>query len=145
VLVSRAHPAADALEVPLSELASSEFLCPAADLTPRFHEVLIGMCQGAGFDPIISRHSPVSGCETDLVLDKDSVTLVAESFVPVTADRVVAVPLTPPSYQDTSVSWRTDEPPEPALGFAEVAATVFRETLVEADSPGVLGGALARG
>ncbi|MBV9194856.1 MAG: hypothetical protein JO168_11985 [Solirubrobacterales bacterium] len=37
VLVSKNHPAADAPEVELSELASSEFLCPPAHLAPRFN------------------------------------------------------------------------------------------------------------
>ncbi|MBV8712712.1 MAG: hypothetical protein JOY56_13085, partial [Solirubrobacterales bacterium] len=36
VPVSKNHPAADAPEVELSELASSEFLCPPAHLAPRF-------------------------------------------------------------------------------------------------------------
>lgn len=102
-LVSRDHPAADAPEVARSELASSEFLCPPADLTPRFHEVLIGVCQAAGFDPIISRHALVAGWEADLILDNASVTLVAESFIPGLADCIVAVPLTPLSYLDTTV------------------------------------------
>jgi DNA-binding transcriptional LysR family regulator len=128
-LVSKDHPAADAGQVTLSELASSEFLCPAADLAPRFNQVFIGMCQAAGFDPIISRHSLVSGWETGIVLDKDSVTLVAEGFASVVPHDVVALALVPVSHLDTVVMWRTDDPAHAALAFADVAATVFQETL----------------
>ena len=128
-LVSKDHPAADSAEVTLSELASSEFLCPPAELTPRFHQLFIGMCQAAGFDPIISPHSLVSGWETGIVLDKHSVTLVAECFIPFVPHGIVALPLTPLSYLDSVVVWRTDDPPEAALAFADVAATVFPEVL----------------
>jgi DNA-binding transcriptional LysR family regulator len=128
-LVSADHPAADLPEVTLSELASSEFLCPPADLAPRFHQLLIAMCQAAGFDPIISRHSLVSGWETGIIIDKDSVTLVVEGFASVVPDGVVALPLMPVSYLDTAVMWRTDDPPKAALDFAEVASSVFEHTL----------------
>ena len=128
-LVSKDHPAADSAEVTLSDLASSEFLCPPAELTPRFNQLFIAMCQAAGFDPVISPHSLVSGWETGLVLDRDSVTLVAECFVRSLPDGIVALPLTPLSYLDSVVVWRTDDPPEGVLAFADVAATVFSETL----------------
>jgi DNA-binding transcriptional LysR family regulator len=127
-LVSKDHPAADSPEVALSDLASSEFLCPPANLTPSFNQKFIAMCQAAGFDPIVSRHSLVSGWETGIVLDRDSVTLAVACFASVLPDGVVAIPLTPLSYLDTAVMWRTDDPPEAALAFAEIAATVFSET-----------------
>jgi DNA-binding transcriptional LysR family regulator len=128
-LVSEDHASAQAAQVALPELAASEFLCPPADLTPRFHEVLVGMCQSAGFDPIISRHCLVSGWEVDIVLDKDSVTLAAESFAPVVPDGIVTLPLTPLTHLDTAVLWRTDDPTDDALAFAEVATSVFAQTL----------------
>jgi DNA-binding transcriptional LysR family regulator len=128
-LVSEHHPAADKSSVGLRELASSEFLCPPANLTPTFHQTFIAMCQAAGFDPIISRHSLVSGWETGLVIEKDSVKVAAESFASALPDGVVALALSPPAYLDTVVIWRTDETPAAALAFAELAATVFAQTL----------------
>ena len=75
-----------------------------------------------------SRHSLVSGWETGLVLERDSVKLAAESFALV-LDRVAALALSPRAYLDTVVIWRTDDPPATALAFAELATTVFAETL----------------
>jgi DNA-binding transcriptional LysR family regulator len=129
VLVSKDHPAADESSVALGELASSEFLCPPANLTPTFHQTFIAMCQAAGFDPIISRHSLVSGWETGLVLERHSAKLAAETFASDLPDGVVALELTPPANLDTVVIWRTDDPPAAALAFADLAATVFPETL----------------
>ena len=127
--VSKDHPAADAAEVALCELASSESLCPPADLAPRFNHVFIGMCQAAGFDPIISRQPLVSGWETGIVLDRDSAELVAECFAVVIPDGVVALPLMPLSYLETVVMWRTEDPPDAVLAFADAAASVFARTL----------------
>ncbi|MBV9417943.1 MAG: LysR family transcriptional regulator [Solirubrobacterales bacterium] len=129
VLVSKDHPAADQSTVSLRELASSEFLCPPATLAPTFHQTFIAMCQAAGFDPIISRHSLMSGWETGLVLATDSVKLAAESFASTRPDGVVALALSPRAYLDTVVVWRTDDPPTAALAFAELATTVFAQTL----------------
>lgn len=128
-LVSKEHPAAEQPNVALRELASSEFLCPPVNLAPTFHQMFIEMCQAAGFDPIISRHSLVSGWETGLVLEEDSVKLAAESFASGLPDGVVALALSPRAYLDTVVIWRTNDPPAAALAFAELAATVFAGTL----------------
>ncbi len=125
-LLPRTHPLVHADALALSDLASEEFLCPPSDVAPRFNELLVGLCQAAGFDPKLSAISFRAARESGILGEIPAVSLVPESAARDVPDGVVALPLLEPlSYLETCVIWRTDNTSEAVRSFQQVAAEVF--------------------
>jgi DNA-binding transcriptional LysR family regulator len=126
VLLSETHPLAGSEQLALRDLTSDEFLCAPPDLAPRYNEVLVGLCQDAGFDPVVSRHSLQTDWEIGILAESDAVSLAPESLVGELPPGVVAIPLAEAgAYLETSVMWRSEDPPPSATAFQKIASTVF--------------------
>jgi DNA-binding transcriptional LysR family regulator len=127
-LLGTQHALAGEGAIPLGALADDGFVLFPRELAPRLHDVLVGLCRSAGFEPNVRSESFHTGWELGVLADLPVVALVPESVgrncdLP---DGVTAVELSDPVDRlETHVVWRTNETSPTVAAFLEVAREVF--------------------
>ena len=123
-LLSASHPLAAEEEVGLEAFADDEFLLFPRELAPRLHDVMVGLCRAAGFEPK-QRNESFHTRWTIRAWAPHSVGLVPRSVACELPDDVVAPAVTPPVLLETQVVWRRDDGTATVAAFVAVATEVF--------------------
>ena len=125
-VVATGHPLANEATIALAALAHDGFLLFPRELAPRLHDVLIGACRRAGFEPSIHSGSFHTGWDLRTLADAPIAALTPESVARDLPEGILALPLDEPNDQlETAVVWRTDDLPPAAAAFRDVARTLF--------------------
>ena len=125
-LVADRHPLADRDEVELAELAADRFLFFPRELAPRLHDVMVGFCRRAGFEPQIRSESFHSGWEMQILADVPAVALAPASVALALPDHIAALRVSdPPDQLETAIVWRADDVGAANAALREVATGLF--------------------
>ena len=125
-LLAVTHPLGGNETLDLAALAGDGFLLFPRELAPRLHDVMVGLCRAAGFEPSIRSESFHSGWETQILTEVDVVALAPASVARELPDGLVAVPISnPPDQLETALIWRSDDPSPVNRAFREAAGEVF--------------------
>jgi DNA-binding transcriptional LysR family regulator len=112
--------------VALSSLADEEFLLFPRELAPRLHDVLVGVCRNAGFEPKLRGESFQSGWDLDLFGGGSVAALAPRSVAIGLPEGLAALPLTDASETlETMLLWREGDPSPALAGFRAVARAAF--------------------
>jgi DNA-binding transcriptional LysR family regulator len=127
VVVSAAsEPPAAAETVALASLADRTFLLFPRELAPRLHDVLLGVCRRAGFEPKIRSESFHTSWDLDLFSESSVVALAPQSVAAGLGDGVAAVPLSEPADElETRLVWRADDLSPALEAFRSIAGAVY--------------------
>jgi DNA-binding transcriptional LysR family regulator len=121
-LLPAGHPLAGEREIELSLLANEEFVLFPRELAPRLHDVFVGLCRTAGFEPSLSSASFHSGWELGLLGDTARVALAPESVIGSLPEQIVAVSVAGVVAQlETCIAWHAIDAPPAVERFLEVA------------------------
>jgi DNA-binding transcriptional LysR family regulator len=123
-LLSSSHRLASEEAVRLGAFADDELLLFPRDLAPRLHDVLVGLCRAAGFEPA-QRNESFHTRWTIGAWEPHAVALVPQSVSRELPDGVAALAITPPELLDTQVVWRNGDASAIVAAFGEVATAVF--------------------
>jgi DNA-binding transcriptional LysR family regulator len=123
-LLSSSHRLASAQEIGLGALAEDKLLLFPRELAPRLHDVIVGLCRAAGFEPRQGSESFHTRW-TIGAWQPHTVGLVPQSVARELPDGVVALAVTPPAPLETQVVWRGDDRSATVAAFAELATKVF--------------------
>jgi DNA-binding transcriptional LysR family regulator len=116
------HPLARERAIPVAALADEQLLLFPRELAPRLHDVLVGICRRAGFEPRLRSESFHTGWDLLLLRDVSVVALAPRSVASGLADGVVAVAFGEPTDAlETRLLWRGDDR-SPALDAFRAAA-----------------------
>jgi DNA-binding transcriptional LysR family regulator len=125
-LVSDRHPLVHRDEIELAELANDDFLFFPRELAPRLHDVMVGFCRRAGFEPRIRTESFHSGWEMQILADVPVVALAPASVALALPDRIAALRVShPPDQLETTIVWRADDVSAPNATLRDVATRLF--------------------
>jgi DNA-binding transcriptional LysR family regulator len=123
-LVSSSHRLASKREVGLDAFADDEFLLFPRELAPRLHDVMVGFCRAAGFEPA-QRNESFHTRWTIGAWEPHTVGLVPQSASRELPDGVVALAIAPPTLLETQLLRRSGEGSATVGAFVDVATTVF--------------------
>jgi DNA-binding transcriptional LysR family regulator len=125
-ILAEHHPLAREAAIPVEALAGEELLLFPRELAPRLHDVLVGICRGAGFEPRLRSESFHTSWDLLLLTDVSVVALAPESVTGGLPERVVAVPLSGAIVPlETRLLWYGDEPSPTLDAFRNVARTTY--------------------
>src|SRR5262245_24717707 len=120
------HPLAAEEQITLGSLADETFVFFARDLAPRLHDVLVGLCRRAGFEPKVRRGSFHTGWDLGILSEAEVVAIAPQSIRESSAEGVITVPLSDSAdLLDTHLLWRDDDPSPVVEAFRSVARTAF--------------------
>jgi DNA-binding transcriptional LysR family regulator len=99
----------------------------ARDLAPRLHDVLIGVCRSAGFEPKVRSGSFHSGWDLGTLSQGEVVAVAPRSVSTKLAEGIAAVPLSEPAeILDTRLMWRHDDASPTVQAFRSAALAAFK-------------------
>ena len=125
-LLGTQHSLAGEEAIPLRALVEDAFVFFPRELAPRLHDVFIGLCRRAGFEPNVRSESFHAGWELGVLAELPIVAIVPESVGRDLPDGVTAVELSEPVDRlETDVVWRTEDASTVVAAFREVARGVF--------------------
>ena len=130
VAVLRAgHELAGEEAIALDALARETFVFFPRELAPRLHDVLIGLCRSAGFEPQLTSGSFHTGWDLGIIGDSDVVAIAPRSVAARQAPEVATVVLSDPSARlETCVVWEDGDGSPAREAFCALARTVFEAT-----------------
>ena len=121
------HRLAREQTIELGALADEEFLLFPRELAPRLHDLMVGLCRNAGFEPKVRRESFHSGWELQTLRDMDVVALAPASVARAVPDGLVAIPLGDSALGlETAIVWRSEDPSATVAAFREDARKIFQ-------------------
>ncbi|MBP0590806.1 LysR family transcriptional regulator [Paraburkholderia sp. LEh10] len=91
VVLPTTHPLARKRKVRLAALADEPFVLLPRDASPTLHDVIVGACRDAGFDPLLGQQAPQLSSVVNLVAAEFGVSLVPESVCQIHVGGVVYV------------------------------------------------------
>ena len=125
-LLGAQHAFAGERAIPLAALADEAFVLFDRQLAPRLHDVFIGLCRRAGFEPNVRSESFHTGWTLGVLAELPVVAIVPGSVAHVLPEGVVAVQLSEPVDElETAVVWRADDSSATVAAFLEVARGAF--------------------
>jgi DNA-binding transcriptional LysR family regulator len=125
-VLAAGHPLAGEEAIPLSSLAEESFVFFPRELAPRLHDILVGICRRAGFEPKVNSGSFHTGWDLGILGGSPVVAVAPRSVANRLADGVVAVPLSEPADRlETSLVWRDDDPLPARDALRSIARDVF--------------------
>jgi DNA-binding transcriptional LysR family regulator len=125
-LLGQSHPLSGRGAIELRALAEEEFLFFPRELAPRLYDFMVGVCRGAGFEPIIRGESFHSGWELQILGDVDVVALAPASVALDLPEGITAAVIAdPPDQIETAIVWRTDDPSPANRAFRDAAQSLF--------------------
>jgi LysR family transcriptional regulator, benzoate and cis,cis-muconate-responsive activator of ben and cat genes len=105
------HALAHEAEIPVEALADEQLVLFPRELAPRLHDVLVGICRQAGFEPQLRTESFHTSWDLFLLPEVPVVALAPESVAGGLAEGVAAVALSGPiAGLETRLLWFGDEP-----------------------------------
>ena len=120
------HPLANEEAISLGSLAGDEFVLFPRELAPRLHDMMVGVCRNAGFEPKLRSESFHTGWDLLLLADVPVVAIAPRSVAGELPEGVVAVPLSEPDDAlETRLLWRDDDPSPTVRAFLAAARTVY--------------------
>jgi LysR family transcriptional regulator, benzoate and cis,cis-muconate-responsive activator of ben and cat genes len=125
-VLAAGHPLASEEAIPLRALAGDEFLLFPRQLAPRLHDIMVGICRHAGFEPKLRSESFHAGWDMLLLADVPVVAIAPRSVAGELPEDVTAVPVSDPADAlETCLLWREDDS-SPILGaFRSAARSVY--------------------
>ena len=121
VALFQGHPLASRARVPLKALASSPFVLFPRDQGQGLYDVVVDVCQTAGFVPRIVQHAIEMQTIVSLVSGGLGVSLLPQSAQMYHVPGVVFRPLVTPSPEVTmALAWRSDDPSPLVAAFLRV-------------------------
>jgi DNA-binding transcriptional LysR family regulator len=131
-ILAEDHPLAHEAEIPVAALADEQLVLFPRELAPRLHDVLVGICRQAGFEPRLRTESFHTSWDLFLLPDVPVVALAPESVAGGLAEGVAAVPLSrPAAWLETRLVWHGDEPVPMLEAFRTAARAVYRTAHTE--------------
>lgn len=125
-VLAASHSLANEDSISLASLAHEQFLLFPRELAPRLHDVLVGICRRAGFEPKLSDDSFHTGWDLLLLHDTPVVALAPESVTNGLAEGVVALPLDEPTDSlETRLLWRVGDASPTIEAFRSTARAVY--------------------
>jgi DNA-binding transcriptional LysR family regulator len=122
------HSLADEEAIPLRSLAGDEFVLFPRELAPRLHDVMVGICRHAGFEPKIRSESFHTGWDLLLLADAPVVAIAPRSVADELPEGLAAVPLSEPADAlETRLLWRDADPSPTVEAFRSAARTVYKQ------------------
>lgn len=110
----------------LASLADRTFLLFPRELAPRLHDVLVGVCRRAGFEPNVRSESFHTSWDLELFSESAVVALAPCSVATGLGDGVVAARLSEPAGElETRLVWRADDRSPALEAFRSVAGAVY--------------------
>jgi DNA-binding transcriptional LysR family regulator len=135
-VLAASHSLATEDTIPLASLADEQFLLFPRQLAPRLHDLLVGVCRRAGFEPKLRNESFHSGWDLLLLPDASVVALAPGSVASGLAEGVVALPLEEPTDSlETRLLWREREASPTLEAFRSTARAVYERPEASHDSP----------
>jgi DNA-binding transcriptional LysR family regulator len=126
-IVGAGHAAAGEGQVALRSLADEAFLLFPRELAPRLHDVLVGVCRGAGFEPRLRSESFHTGWDLDLFSAGSVVALAPASVASALPDGLASAPLGNAAGElETRLLWREGDGSSALASFRAVARGTFR-------------------
>jgi DNA-binding transcriptional LysR family regulator len=121
------HTLANEEAISLASLAGDEFVLFPRELAPRLHDVMIGICRHAGFEPRVRSESFHTGWDLLVLADVPVVAIAPESVAGDLPEGVVAVPLSEPTDSlETRLLWREGDRSPIVDAFRSAARKVYR-------------------
>jgi DNA-binding transcriptional LysR family regulator len=125
-ILAAKHPLANEEAIPLGSLEDEAFLLFPRELAPRLHDVMVGLCRGAGFEPKLRSESFHTGWDLLLLADDPVVAIAPRSVASELPEGVVAVPLSDPADSlETRLQWRDDDASPSLQAFRAAARAVY--------------------
>jgi LysR family transcriptional regulator, benzoate and cis,cis-muconate-responsive activator of ben and cat genes len=125
-VLGASHRLAGEQAIPLGSLASEPFVFFPRELAPRLHDVLIGLCRRAGFEPRLVSGSFHTGWDLGVIGETGAVAIAPRSVATRQADGVVTVALSEPGERlETSLVWLDGDATPARESFCALAQTVF--------------------
>jgi DNA-binding transcriptional LysR family regulator len=135
-VLAATHPLASEKAIPLSSFAQETFVFFTRELAPRLHDVLIGLCRRAGFEPKVGSGSFHTGWDLGTLSQADVVAVAPRSVTSGLTEGVAAVPLSEPTdLLDTRLLWRDDDPSPAVQVLRSVALSAFDAHSARRDGP----------
>jgi DNA-binding transcriptional LysR family regulator len=125
-LLGTKHALARKRAIPLGALADEAFVLFPRELAPRLHDVLMGLCRRAGFEPQVRSESFHSGWELGVLAELPVVAIVPASVGHDLPEGVCAVELSDQDDRlETDLVWRADDASPTVAAFLDVARGIF--------------------
>jgi DNA-binding transcriptional LysR family regulator len=129
-LLADTHPRLPAGSLALSALADDAFVLFPRELAPRLHDVLVGLCRQAGFEPVLRPESFHTGWELRVLGDVPVVALAPASVATDLPRGVLAVRIEDEAARlETALVWRADDTSAAVAGFRDVARGVYTDSI----------------
>jgi DNA-binding transcriptional LysR family regulator len=126
VILAERHSLATEQEIPLRSLADDEFVLFPRELAPRLHDVMVGICRHAGFEPKLRSESFHTGWDLFLLADAPVVAIAPRSVAGELPKGLVAIPVSEPTDAlETRLLWREGNPSPTVRAFRSAARTVY--------------------
>jgi DNA-binding transcriptional LysR family regulator len=125
-VLAAGHPLASEDAIPLRALAGDEFLLFPRQLAPRLHDIMVGICRHAGFEPKLRSESFHAGWDMLLLADVPVVAIAPRSVAGELPKDVTAVPVSDPADAlETRLLWREDDSSPIVGAFRSAARNVY--------------------
>jgi DNA-binding transcriptional LysR family regulator len=125
-ILAAKHRLAEEKSISLGALADDEFVLFPRELAPRLHDVMVGVCRHAGFEPRLRDESFHTGWDLLLLSDVPVVAIAPRSVAGELPDGVTAVPVREPADTlETRLLWRDDSASPSLQAFLDTARGVF--------------------
>jgi DNA-binding transcriptional LysR family regulator len=126
VILAAKHPLAEEESISLGALADDEFVLFPRELAPRLHDVMVGVCRHAGFEPRLRSESFHAGWDLLLLPDVPVVAIAPRSVADELPEGVAALPVREPADTlETRLLWRDDNASPSLEAFLNTARGVF--------------------
>jgi DNA-binding transcriptional LysR family regulator len=128
VILAARHSHAKEQAISLRSLADDEFMLFPRELAPRLHDVMVGICRHAGFEPKLRTESFHTGWDLLLLADVPVVAIAPRSVAGELPEGLVAIPVGEPTDAlETRLLWRDDDPSPTVHAFRSAARTVYSD------------------
>lgn len=125
-VLAAGHPLASEDAIPLRALAGDEFLLFPRQLAPRLHDIMVGICRHAGFEPKLRSESFHAGWDMLLLAHVPVVAIAPRSVAGELPKDVTAVPVSDPADAlETRLLWREDDSSPIVGAFRSAARNVY--------------------
>jgi DNA-binding transcriptional LysR family regulator len=126
VILPETHRLASEGAISLRSLADDEFVLFPRELAPRLHDVLVGICRHAGFEPKLRSESFHTGWDLLLLADVSVVAIAPRSVTGELPAGVAGRPISEPTDMlETRLLWHDDQPSPAVEAFRSAARAVY--------------------
>jgi DNA-binding transcriptional LysR family regulator len=126
-ILAEKHALASQEAISLRSLADEEFVLFPRELAPRLHDVMVGICRHAGFEPKLRSESFHTGWDLVLLADVPVVAIAPRSVAGELPEGMAALSIREPADAlETRLLWRDDDPSPTVDAFRSAARTVYK-------------------